>query len=101
MAQRPGGGPSQYPERYRDAGPASLLALGCPVRLVHGPLDDVVPSSMSRSYAAAGRDASDDSTLTELPGASYADLIDLLSPAWPHVLAAFAALSPPGCGPAG
>ena len=96
-----GGGPDQYPQRYRDADPAGLLPLGCPVRLVDGSLDDVVPLDMSRSYAAASRDAGDDSTLIELPGASHVDLIDPLSPAWPHVLAAFADLAPPGRAGAG
>jgi len=87
-----GGGPSQYPQRYRDADPAGLLPIGCPVRLVHGSLDDVVPMEMSRGYAARGRAAGDDTTLVELPGASHVDLIDPLSPAWPHVVAAFGAL---------
>jgi acetyl esterase/lipase len=90
-----GGGAAQFPERYRESDPAGLLPLGCPVRLVHGSLDDVVPPAMSRGYAAIGRAAGDDTTATELPGATHVDLIDPLSPAWPHVLAAFGALSPP------
>jgi len=89
-----GGGPGQFPQRYRDADPAALLPLGCPVRLVHGSLDDVVPAPMSRDYAAIGRAAGDDTTVTEVPGASHLDLIDPLSPAWREVMAAFAALSP-------
>jgi acetyl esterase/lipase len=89
-----GGGPSQFPQRYRDADPAVLLPLGCPVRLIHGSLDDVVPAAMSRNYAAIGRAAGDDTTVTEVPGASHLDLIDPLSPAWPQVMAAFNALSP-------
>ncbi len=96
-----GGGPREHPERYRAADPAGLLPLGCPVRLVHGSADDAVPLAMSRSYAAAGRSASDDTLLDELPGASHVDVIDPLSPAWPHVLAAFAALAPPAGMPAG
>lgn len=96
-----GGGPAQYPQRYRDADPAGLLPLGCPVRLVHGALDDVVPLAMSRAYAGTSRDAGDDTTMTELPGASHVDLIDPLSPAWPHVLAAFLALAPAGRVPSG
>ena len=39
-----GGGPARFPQRYRAADPAGLLPLGCPVRLVHGSLDDVVPA---------------------------------------------------------
>ena len=89
-----GGGPSDFPRRYRDADPAVLLPLGCPVRLVHGSVDDVVPASMSRHYAAIGRAAGDDTAATEVPGASHVDLIDPLSPAWPYVMAAFEALAP-------
>lgn len=89
-----GGGPGQFPQRYRDADPAVLLPLGCPVRLVHGSLDDVVPATMSLDYAAIGRAAGDDTMVTEVPGASHLDVIDPLSPAWPQVMAAFKALSP-------
>jgi pimeloyl-ACP methyl ester carboxylesterase len=89
-----GGGPSRYPQRYRDADPAVLLPLGRPVRLVHGALDETVPPDMSRDYAAIGRAAGDDTTVAELPGAGHLDLIDPLSPAWPQVVAAFAALAP-------
>jgi acetyl esterase/lipase len=89
-----GGGPDDFPQRYRDADPAVLLPLGCPVRLLHGSLDDAVPVTMSRGYAALGRAAGDDTTLTELPDASHVDLIDPLSPAWPVVMAAFRTLAP-------
>ena len=89
-----GGGPAHFPQRYRAADPAALLPLGCPVRLVHGALDDVVPPSMSRRYAALGRAAGDDATVAELPGASHLDVIDPLSPAWPQMMAAFKDLAP-------
>jgi acetyl esterase/lipase len=88
-----GGGPLDFPQRYRDADPAVLLPLGFPVRLVHGLLDDDVPAAMSRGYAAIGCAAGDDTTLAELPGTSHIDLIDPLSPAWPEVMAAFQALA--------
>jgi len=89
-----GGGPADVPQRYREADPAVLLPLGCPVRLVHGSLDDVVPAAMSRHYAAIGRAAGDDTMAAEVPGASHVDLIDPLSPVWPRVTAAFEALAP-------
>ena len=89
-----GGSPAHFPQRYRAADPAALLPLGCPVRLVHGALDDVVPPSMSRRYAALGRAAGDDATVAELPGASHLDVIDPLSPAWPQMMAAFKDLAP-------
>jgi acetyl esterase/lipase len=98
-----GGGPDRFPQRYQAADPVALLPLGCPVRLVHGSLDDAVPPAMSRGYAALGRAAGDDTRLVELPGASHFDVIDPLSPAWPPVMAAFndlapVALSPPQAG---
>jgi pimeloyl-ACP methyl ester carboxylesterase len=89
-----GGGPARFPQRYRAADPAALLPLGCPVRLVHGSLDDAVPPAMSRGYAALGQAAGGDTTVAELPGASHLDLIDPLSPAWPQVMAAFEDLAP-------
>jgi acetyl esterase/lipase len=87
-----GGGPSQYQERYRMADPMRLLPLGCPVRLVHGTADGVVPCSLSTSFAAQGRAAGDDMSLAELPGAGHFDVIDPLSDAWPQVVAAFTCL---------
>jgi len=89
-----GGGPLDFPQRYRDADPAGLLPLGCPVRLVHGFLDSDVPVTMSRDYAVLGRAAGDDTTMTEPPNARHVDLIDPLSPAWPVVMAAFQDLAP-------
>jgi acetyl esterase/lipase len=89
-----GGGPGEYPERYRVADPARLLPLGCPIRMVHGSADDSVPCSMSASFLLQARAAGDDVSLAELPGAGHFDVIDPLSGAWPAVLAAFASLVP-------
>lgn len=90
-----GGGPGEYPKRYQAADPAGLLPLGCPVRVVHGTLDDDVPLAMSRDYLVRASAAGDDVTLAELAGISHLDLIGPLSPAWPAVLAAFAELARP------
>lgn len=89
-----GGGPGEFPERYRAADPVALLPLGCPVQLVHGTLDEDVPPELSRAFAARAGKAGDTVTLKELPGITHLDLIDPLSPAWPVVLAAFNALAP-------
>ena len=89
-----GGGPARFPQRYRAADPAAMLPLGCPVRLVHGSLDDVVPPAMSQGYAALGRAAGDDTTVAELAGAGHLDVIDPLSPAWLQVMTAFTDLAP-------
>jgi len=77
-----GGMPDEVPERYAIADPAALPPPPVPVTLVHGTADDQVPVRMSRAFPA-GR-------LTEIPGAGHFDLIDPLSEAWPHVLAALA-----------
>lgn len=89
-----GGSPGRYPDRYHAADPVGLLPLGCPVRLVHGTLDEVVPLDMSETYLARARQAGDDVVLAAPAGASHVDVIDPLSPAWPEVMAAFAALAP-------
>jgi acetyl esterase/lipase len=87
-----GGSPKRYPERYRVADPMLLLPVGCPVRLVHGTTDDIVPCSLSTGFLARSRAAGDDVSLAELPGAGHFDVIDPLSAAWPHVVAAFVSL---------
>jgi acetyl esterase/lipase len=89
-----GGGPDVYPERYRTTDPMRLLPLGCPVRLVHGTGDSVVPCSLSAGFLARSKAAGDDVSLTELPGAGHFDVIDPLSGVWPQVVAAFASLMP-------
>ena len=88
-----GGGPGEQERRYRVTDPARLAPLGCPVRLVHGSADDVVPCLMSAGFVVRARAAGDDATLDELPGAGHFDVIDPLSGAWPRVLAAFVALA--------
>jgi acetyl esterase/lipase len=82
------GGPDQRPERYAAADPARLLPTGVPTVLVHGSLDDTVPVTVSRSYAAAAAAAGQRVALHELAGADHMALVDPASPAWPSVLAA-------------
>lgn len=89
-----GGGPDDFPERYQITDPMSLLPLGCPVRLVHGSADSVVPCSLSTSFLARGSAAGDDVSLTELPGAGHFDVIDPLSGVWQQVIVAFITLVP-------
>jgi acetyl esterase/lipase len=90
-----GGGPRQYPERYRVTDPMLLLPLDRPVRMVHGSADDRVPPSMSRDYLGQARAAGDDVALDELPDAGHFEVIDPLSSWWPRVQAAFTELAPP------
>jgi acetyl esterase/lipase len=83
MAGLLGGGPTDVPERYRAADPASLCPIGVPQLLVHGVADDVVPVEQSRAYAgAAGRDAA----FVEFAKADHFDVIDPEHEAWQVVL---------------
>jgi acetyl esterase/lipase len=83
-----GGTPADVPERYAAADPAALLPLGAPVTLVHGTQDLQVPLAMSHRYAAKAAEAGDRASVVELAGIEHFGLIDPLSAAWPHVLAA-------------
>lgn len=90
-----GGGRDRYPGRYALADPARLVPLTAPVRLVHGALDDVVPCQLSLDYAALAGRAGGDVACEVLPGCGHFEVIDPLSGAWPHVLAALRALIAP------
>jgi acetyl esterase/lipase len=81
-----GGDPEEVPDRYAAASPASLLPLGVPHLLVHGARDEIVPVTLSRSYAEAARAAGDDAELVELPGADHFDVIDPQHEAWAVVV---------------
>lgn len=89
-----GGMPTEVPARYAAADPAALLPSGVPATLVHGTEDDVVRVAMSREYAALATAAGDDVKMVELPGVEHFGVIDPLSDAWPHVLAAVTAAVP-------
>ena len=88
-----GGGPATRPDRYALTDPTVLVPAGVPVRLVHGSDDDVVPCQMSLEYAVRVRAAGDDAACAELPGTGHFAVIDPLSDAWEHVVAAFRELS--------
>lgn len=85
-----GGPPRRHPDRWAAADPARLLPTGVRTVLVHGTADRVVPVDVARSFAEAARAAGDDVALHELPGVEHYALIDPLTPAWAHVLAAVA-----------
>jgi acetyl esterase/lipase len=69
-----GGGPDAFPERYVLGRPV------CPVVLIHGTADDVVPIELSRSYQ--------DGRLIEIPGGDHFDLIDPQTAAFQELLRA-------------
>ena len=83
-----GGHAGEVPERYALADPAALLPLAVPATLLHGTADQHVPSAMSRAYATRAEQLGDPVALVELEGLEHFALIDPLSSAWPHLLAA-------------
>ncbi|MCF6509573.1 alpha/beta hydrolase [Blastococcus sp. MG754426] len=74
-----------------DLDPARLPAPAAPVRIVHGAADDVVPPSLSRSYAHAHGA----SGLVLVPSGHFS-LIDPCGDAWPAVLEALDLLAAGG-----
>ncbi len=81
-----GGTPSEYPERFAAASPIERLPLGVRQALVHGVEDDTVPAALSERYAEAARAAGDEVMMMPLPNMGHFEVVDPLSPAWPHVL---------------
>ena len=74
------------PARYALASPAELVPLGVPVLLTHGGRDDIVPPSVSESYAAAARAAGDEVELVVLPDEDHFGHIDPANPLWAAVV---------------
>jgi pimeloyl-ACP methyl ester carboxylesterase len=88
-----GGGPDEFPERYAASDPGRQLPLQTRTVLIHGALDQQVPVSMSRRYAAAAaRAAGASCQLIELPDCEHFGLIDPESPFWSAVTAALLSL---------
>jgi acetyl esterase/lipase len=90
-----GGSPRRRRDRYALASPAALLPTGGRLVAVHGRQDETVPVEMSRSYVERARAAGDRAELVEIAGCGHFELIDPLSVAWPHVLAAVVKALPP------
>lgn len=81
-----GGSPSQVPDRYDAADPATRFAHEprCDVVVIHGVDDDVVPIDNTRGLGARHPFV----VIHEVEGVEHFALIDPLSPAWPVVRAA-------------
>lgn len=92
-----GGTPDEVPERYAQASPAALVPPACPVVLIHGEADTVVPVSQSKRYLTAARAAGDrQSSLVVLEGVGHHELLDPDGEAWGQAAAALTrALTPP------
>lgn len=67
-----GGSPAEFPERYAIGAPV------CPVVLIHGTADEIVPVEVARSYPGA--------RLIEIEGADHFDPIDPQTAAFELVL---------------
>jgi acetyl esterase/lipase len=81
-----GGGPDRFAARYALASPAELVPLGVPVLLTHGGRDDIVPPSVSESYAATARAAGDEVELVSLAEEDHYGHIDPANPLWAAVV---------------
>lgn len=69
-----GGTPASVPDRYRVADPSELVPASCPVVLIHGRDDDVVPLSQSRRYEAAAHSAHAQARLIVVDGGHFEHL---------------------------
>ena len=83
-----GGPPSQVPDRYDHTSPASLVPTGSRQLLVHGDRDDVVPATMSATYADKAAAAGDPVELITDPSADHFTVIDPGSVLWARTLEA-------------
>lgn len=83
-----GGTPGEHPDRYALADPSLLLPGAVPTVHLHGTEDGHVPIAIGREYAARARRVASPIEFLELPAVEHFALIDPLSTAWPHVLAA-------------
>jgi len=83
------GTPTEVPDHYQEADPATLSIVNTRQWLVHGTADDVVPPVFSRDYVdrkskRTGK-SKEDVHLLELADADHFDVIDPLSKAWNQI----------------
>jgi acetyl esterase/lipase len=83
-----GGSPDEVAARVDESSPIQLLPLGVRQRLVCGALDSLVPTDLSRTYAAAAAKAGDDVDLEVVEGVGHFELVDPVSTAWAAVVRA-------------
>jgi acetyl esterase/lipase len=81
-----GGHADDVPDAYADASPIEQLPLGVPQLLVHGEADDVIPASLSSTYAERAREAGDEVELVLRPGEDHFVHTDPANPAWQDVV---------------
>ncbi len=71
-----GGTPAEVPERYAAGSPGDLVPLGVRQTLVHGTMDDRVPSQLASRYVQAAKAHGDDASLVRLEGVDHFDPVD-------------------------
>jgi len=71
-----GGGPIEFPDRYKFAAPIDHLPFGIPQKLFHGTNDENVPLEISERYVHAAQQSGDDAELITLQGANHFDVVD-------------------------
>lgn len=85
VLQLMGGRPGDLRSRYQQASPVELLPLGVKQSLIHGDSDNLVPVTMSKTYAEAAKAKGDDVKLVMIENASHFEPVDPASFAWPKV----------------
>jgi len=71
---------------YDQASPVELLPVGIKQAVIHGEIDNLVPSRMSGDYAEAAKKKGDAVKLMIIEAAGHFELVDPKSSAWPQVL---------------
>jgi acetyl esterase/lipase len=80
-----GGGPAEFPTRYRDASPLSFAPIGVPQRLIFG-RHDTTWAPNGRAYVRAARARSDRQiTVIEAGESGHFEMIDPATTTWPLV----------------
>ena len=79
-----GGTPDQVPQHYRLGDPDRLVPATCPVAVVRGRDDTVVPRSQATQYLAAAKAAGGEVSFTELSG-NHFTMIDPRAESWPAI----------------
>ena len=87
-----GGGPEQFPERYRLADPIAAVPVEAAVLCVHSRADDEVPFAYSERYVAAAVASGGRASLRRARGDHFT-LIDPATPDWAMVVAALPGLT--------
>jgi len=86
-----GGGPDEFPDRYRLADPIQQVPIDAPVLCLHSRADDNVRFAQSEAYVRAATAAGGHARLDETTGDHFT-LIDPASPDWAAARAALPAL---------